>query len=420
MRKVLIVLLAVALLVGLAAPAAATGRHAKPTVTVLIPFALDSPDAEALEAELAKFGRNWLEIVYEEYFGADDLIERVNGPEPPDLIITPQPATLITLQDSLEDLSRFVWERRLRRSFGDYLIDVASVDGDVLGVPIKADLKSLVWYRPDRFAVEGYSIPETYIELLALSDGMVADGHTPWCNYIESGFATGWMGTDWVEDLLLGAEGPEVYDQWVDHDVLFVDPRVETAFEEFMDLMDTDGYVYDRPNLTNVFFFANAAPLGDGDCFMHKQASFFGAAITDFGYDLEDFSTFKFPSLSTEFSDSALGAGAYVAALNKRLVVRLLVRFMVNQRFGRTALADVGWIMPNVKFKLKHYGDELTRSFAEVVRDAIKAGQFRFDASDLMPPEVGTAEFWFGMRDLLDGVRTIPQVLQDIDDAWPS
>jgi alpha-glucoside transport system substrate-binding protein len=425
MRRVLIVLFAVALLVGLAAPAVAA-KPAPETVTVLTPFPPDSSEGEALQAELAAYAKNRVEIVYDVHFGIPDLIDRITGPEPPDLIITPQPAALVELAPYLVDLGEFVNERSLRRDFSDYLIDLGSLDGAVLGAPIKADLKSLVWYQPAEFEFRGYTIPETFAELVALSDSMVADGNTPWCNYIESGPATGWLGTDWVEDLLLSTEGPEVYDQWVAHDVLFVDPRVEEAFERFMQMMDTPGYVWDRPNLTTTPFWFNALPLGLGDCFMHKQASFFAFAIQDFGFDLEDFATFKFPAVDTEFGDSALGAGIYLSAVNERKEVRKLARFMLSQRFGRTALADTGgWLMPNIRFDLDRYGDELTRSHAEIVQAAIAADLFRFDASDLMPPEVGAsafAAFWVGMRDLLvvPPARTIPEVLEDIDDAWPS
>jgi hypothetical protein len=37
-----------------------------------------------------------------------------------------------------------------------------------------------------------------------------------------------------------------------------------------------------------------------------------------------------------------------------------------------------------------------------------------------MSSEVGAGEFWFGIRDLLDGVRFLPGVLADINAAWPS
>jgi alpha-glucoside transport system substrate-binding protein len=421
MRRVLIVLFAMALLVGLAAPAVAA-KPAPETVTVVGPVLIGSLEGAALEAELAAFTtENRVVVEYEEYFGVPALIDRITGPEPPDLILSPQPATVVELAPYLVDLREFVNDRSLRRDFGDYLLDLASVDDAVLGAPIRVDLKSLVWYKPATFAASGYAIPQTFAELVALSDQMVVDGETPWCNYIGAGSATGWMGTDWVEDLLLSTEGPAVYDQWVDHTVLFQDPRVDEAFQRFEQMIDSAGYVWDRGNMTSVPFFVNAEPLGVGDCLMHKQASFFASFIEGFGFNLEDFSTFKFPAVNAEFGDSALGGGVYLAALNERAEVRQLARFMLSQRFGRTALADLGgWLLPNVRFDPNRYGDDLTRSFAEIVQDSINAGQYRFDASDLMPPVVGAGTFWAGIRDLVDGVRTIPQILANIDASWPS
>ena len=35
---------------------------------------------------------------------------------------------------------------------------------------------------------------------------------------IDSGDATGWPVTDWLEDVCCGTAGPDVYDQWVNHD----------------------------------------------------------------------------------------------------------------------------------------------------------------------------------------------------------
>ncbi len=421
MRRHLTVLVAATLLGAVAAPAAGMAPTPEP-VTVVGPFQLGTPEGDALAAELAVFtAQQGVPIIYETYGPVEDLFDLVTGPEPPDLILSPQPGTIRELAPHLVDLSGFVNPNIMNRDFGEYLIDLASVDGVVAGAPIKVDLKSLVWYRPAVFEAEGYDVPQSFDELVALSDQMVANGQVPWCNWIESGPATGWMGTDWVEDLLLGAEGPVVYDEWVDHTVVFQDPRVRVAFERFQFMIDAAGYVFQRSLMTLWPFFENVFPLAFGDCLMHKQASFFAAFIQGFGFDLGEFSTFKFPSVNQEFGDSVLGGGVYVAALNEREEVRLLVRYMLSQRFGREALAEVGgWLLPNVRFDTKRYTDELTRSFAEIVQAALLAGQYRFDGSDLMPPEVGAGTFWQGIVDLVDAAKTLPEVLEDIDDSWPS
>lgn len=419
MRASIAALAAVAL-AGLTGPVA-FAEEAPTTLTVVGQIAVDSSEGTALQAEFDAYAAEHdIQIVYEEYLGAADLMNRIDGPNPPDLALVPQPGLLAELAPDLVDLTDYVKADKLRRDFGDYMIDQTTVDGSVVGAPIKAALKSLVWYRPDSFAARGYAVPETFTELLALSDLMVANAETPWCNYIESGSATGWMGTDWIEDLILTTEGPAVYDQWVGHDILFQDLRVQSAFEQYQQMVDTAGYVHDRANMLALDFFRNALPLGDGDCLMHKQASFFAAAITQFGFDLDEFATFEFPYGDPAFADASMGGADYVAAVTDSIEVRQLVKFMTSPRFGKVAIADsaTGWILPNTRFQIHRYGDDLTREHAVTVRTAIAADQFRFDGSDLMPPEVGAGSFWTGIVDLVSGTKTIPQVLNDIDASW--
>jgi alpha-glucoside transport system substrate-binding protein len=421
MRRFLLLAVVAATMIGLlAAPAPAAAKKPAPEPVTVLGF-FDGDPADAFVAELETVAKGRYEIIYEAVNDDVEMVDRVTGEDPADLIVSPIPGLLTDLAEELVDLGEFVNPRSLRRDYGDYLIDVVTVDGAVLGGPVNAITKSLVWYQPDVFDAAGYDTPSSFAELVALSDQMLADGETPWCNYIESGGDTGWMGTDWVEDLLLGTDGPGVYDQWVDHDVLFVDPRVDDAFDRYQQMIDTAGYVYDRGNMTNLFFFENSEPLDVEDCLMHKQGAFFADILQSQSIDLDDFAAFKFPSVNEEFADAVMGGADHVAALNERKEVRELTRYILSQRFGRQGLAGTGgWILPNVRFDTRHYMDDLIRSQAEDIQAAIRGDQFRYDGSDMMPPEVGQGEFWFGIRDLVDGVRTVPEVLVDIDAAWPS
>ena len=63
-------------------------------------------------------------------------------------------------------------------------------------------------------------------------DKMIANGDTPLCVGIESGPATGWPFTDWVEELVLREKGIDYYNQWVDHEIPFDDQPVIDTFNE--------------------------------------------------------------------------------------------------------------------------------------------------------------------------------------------
>ena len=62
----------------------------------------------------------------------------------------------------------------------------------------------------------GYKFPTTWDELMALQDQIADDGDTPWCIGIESGAATGWPATDWMEEIMLRTTSLENYDKWID------------------------------------------------------------------------------------------------------------------------------------------------------------------------------------------------------------
>ncbi len=128
------------------------------------------------------------------------------------------------------------------------------------------------------FADGGYEIPQTLEELTALSDQIVADGGTPWCIGAESGVATGWVLTDWMEDFMLRINGEDVYDQWVNHEIPFNDPQVAEvadavgAYVKNPDYLGGDTMV---KAIATTKFQDGGLPILSGDCYMHRQANFY-------------------------------------------------------------------------------------------------------------------------------------------------
>jgi alpha-glucoside transport system substrate-binding protein len=112
------------------------------------------------------------------------------------------------------------------------------------------------------------------------SEQIVADGETPWCIGLGSGAATGWPATDWVEDIMLRTQPPEVYDQWVSNEIPFTDPRVVNAIETFGMFARNDDWVQGGAGTVATTDFRDspaglfASPPG---CYMHRQASFIPA-----------------------------------------------------------------------------------------------------------------------------------------------
>ena len=90
----------------------------------------------------------------------------------------------------------------------------------------------------------GYQVPTTFDQLQTLMDQMVKDGTTPWCIGIESGSATGWVATDWIENIMLRTTTPENYDAWVAGKLKFSSPEVTNAANIMAKIWSNPKYVY--------------------------------------------------------------------------------------------------------------------------------------------------------------------------------
>ena len=207
----------------------------------------------------------------------------LQGGSPPDVIDFPQPGLLRTLAPNLITFPDNVAEHATN-DFIPGWEDLYTIDDEIKGIPWRANVKSMVWYSPAAFEEGGYEIPETLEELTALSDQIVADGGTPWCAGIESGVATGWPVTDWFEDFMLRINGPEVYDQWVNHEIPFNDPQVKAVADAVGSFLKNPDYMGGENNVTAIAttkFQDGGVPITTGDCYMHRQASFYNGLFPE-------------------------------------------------------------------------------------------------------------------------------------------
>ncbi len=366
---------------------------------------------------------------------ASVVLQRVRAGDPPDLYVSPQPGLIndLVANDAgvpLVGSGAFTQEELNQMYTEDELALGQSPDGTQHALPIRSNMKSAIWYNPQMFEKYGYEIPETWDELVALSDQIVADGMTPWSHALESGSASGWPGTDWIEDIVLHKDGPEVYDQWVTGEVGFSDPRIVEAFQMYLDMVQTEGYTFGGP--TN----AVATPFGEvGDAifpdeegeepnaFMFKQAQFILSFVSDNNENVrfgENIDFFPFPEITPEYSGGVLGAGVIMGMLEDSEAARATLAESASGRFQVQFARPNNNVAPNnnVTINEDNYPSPLARRAAESLEaeDAI----FRFDASDQMPAAVGAGSFWSAILELIQGADLEPrleQLDQDFEDA---
>src|SRR6056297_4298783 len=243
------------------------------------------PGSKLFEKSMVKFEEaTGIEVRYEGSSDFESLITvRVEGGDPPDIAAFPQPGLLqdFVSRGKVQDINGWFEEGYLQEHYDQSWIDIATINNTMAGVWYRANVKSLVWYPKSEPNEAGYEIPETWDEMMALSQQMVDDGYTPWTIGIESSGATGWVATDWLEDIMLRTATPEKYDQWVAGELKFNSPEVKRACNIMADIwFEEDLVVGGRNSILTVPFGDAVEPLFTDPprAMRHRQASF----ITDF------------------------------------------------------------------------------------------------------------------------------------------
>jgi alpha-glucoside transport system substrate-binding protein len=349
-----------------------------------------------------------------------DLENRLESGEIPDIVVIPQPGWLAKLaeQGKIVDLTKFMDKDYLRQQYPETYLELATEDGRILGIWHNIDVKSVVWYPIQAFEAKGYEVPETWDELIALSDQIVADGGAPWCIGIESAEFTGWVGTDWVEDILLRTAPPETYDAWVRHELPFDSPEIRRAFEILGGIWLNDAYIYGgTANIPVESIFDSPDHLFEQEpgCYLHKQASFAHRFFPPGVVHGQDYDFFYLPPIDPEFGKPVLGAGNLFAMVTDRPEVREAMRYLTTVEATRPFVENGGFLSPHKDTPLEWFPTPEELQFAQII---LGADAYRFDASDMMPDQVGLRSFYRGIVDWVKGAD-LDTVLQEIDKSWP-
>jgi alpha-glucoside transport system substrate-binding protein len=349
------------------------------------------------------------------------LTSRVQGGNPPDLAGIPGPGQLREFAQAgqLIPLNDVLDMSQMESQYDPGFLQLATVNDQLYGIFIKGAVKSLVWYSPSAFEAAGYEVPTTWEELQALEQQIVDAGKTPWCIGVEDGAASGWAGTDWIEDILLHTAGPDVYDQWWQHEIPWTDDAVRGAFETWGEIVNDPAMTFGGQQYVLSTNFGEAFfPMFEEDpgCYLHHQANFITSFFAQEFPELtagEDYNFFPFPAPNAEHSDVLLVAGDLFGMYNDTPQARALVKYLATADAQRIWAERGGFLSANRNVDPSVYPDELTRQIGEMLT---QAEAVRFDASDQMPEAVNSS-FWRGILDFVSNPAGLDGVLQAIESA---
>jgi len=405
------------------APAAAPTEESLAGEKVTIFTAAADEQGAAFQSEFDAFTADTgIEVVVE---GSGDFevltTTRAEAGDLPDIINFPQPGLMADMARGgyLIDLGQIFSDSYMQEAYSSAWIDSGKVDGTLYGVWHNADVKSLVWYAKPAFDAAGYAIPQTWDEMLALSDQIVADGNIPWCIGMESASATGWVGTDWIEDIMLRTASPEDYDNWTTGKLKFESDTVKNAWEMAGNIWLNPDYVLGgTTNILTVAFGDAPLPLFDDPpgCFLHRQASFIVNFFPEGAVVGEDVDYFYLPPIDEAYGKPVLGSGSLLSMGQDRPAVRKVMEFLTTPASVEQEVKAGLFVAPQNNVPQDWYPSEALAGFATILANA---DTFRFDGSDLMPGAVGTGSFWTGVVEYVSG-KDLDTVLQEIDASWPT
>jgi alpha-glucoside transport system substrate-binding protein len=437
-RRVLLASLAIPTVLGLTLVGCAEGGSGDgggdgSTKTVRISGGITGTEADDLNASFEKFTEDTgIKVQYtgDKSFEGN-IVTKVTGGDAPDIAIVPQPGLLKTLVDTGKVLAApEAVEAAVDENWSEDWKNYGTFDDTFYAAPMLANLKGYVWYSPEKFKEWGVEVPETWDDMMALTDTIKEkSGEAPWCAGFASGDASGWPGTDWIEDLVLRQSGPDVYDDWVAGDVKFTDPEIADAFDAVGSILKNPDYVNagfgDVKSINSTAFADVAAKVADGTCALTHQASFLSANFLDVkNADGEtptvapdgDVYAFIMPG-ETAGELQVEGGGEFVAGFSDDEATQKVLEFMASPEFADARVELGGVISANKNADPSLASSEFLQEAMAIMQD--DSTVFRFDASDLMPGEVGAGTFWTGIVNWLTGSSS-QEVADQIEASWPA
>jgi alpha-glucoside transport system substrate-binding protein len=407
---------------------AMAGEFKGKTVTATGPFV--AQDQDNYNATMADFEqKTGITIQYngDKNFEADIKAE-IEGGTPPDIVDFPQPGLLgpFAKEGKIIDLSKNLNMDPIKANYDPYWIQQSMLPGPdgtpiVAGIFERINVKGFVYYPKKAWDAAGYQVPTTFDQLQTLMDQMVKDGTTPWCIGIESGSATGWVATDWIENIMLRTTTPENYDAWVAGKLKFSSPEVTNAANIMAKIWSNPKYVYGgSAYVVKTSFGDSTKPMFDPTgpkCMMNMNGNFISSFFPATAVPGVDYGAFYFPPIDPTYGSPVEGGGDIWGATSNRPEVMAVMQYYTSAVHLKGWMKTGGAFAPQKDADPTWYGNPVDQQIGLALKNATT---FRFDASDLMPGSVGAGSFWKEMTSWASGSEDMTTALKNIDASWPS
>jgi alpha-glucoside transport system substrate-binding protein len=352
------------------------------------------------------------------------LNTRVRANNPPDVTGAPTFSGFHTLasQGKIVALDKFFDMSKIAQNYAKVWIDFASVNGHLYAVTPKANSKGTIWYNPKQFQANGYTVPTDWNGLVALSDKIASSGKYPWAMGMASAAASGWPGADWIDQIYLSLNGPDMVDKWIAHKIPWTDSSVKNAFQMFGQIVKGSHYINGAPQSILATAFQDASYLpydSPPKAYMYYLGDFTAGFISAQFPSLKagtDYNFFAFPTINPQFAGSVTGGADLMFAMKDNNGTRQFMEYLSSAEAQTIWVKQGGADSVNKAVDLSAYPNQVQANSAKQI---ISATSFRISPDDQMPFAMESA-FWKGVLDYIANPGQLDSILSRLESTASS
>lgn len=361
-----------------------------------------------------------IKIKYEQVSDAETFI--IDNPNSSSSIaIIPNPQGVVNLAErkliySLDDV--LVDNNPIFNLYPNHLISIVSHEDSIYGGWTRLFPNSLIWYDISKF--EQHNVTFDSFETLLEGTKKIADnGISPWCANSESSASTGWVQTNWMEDVLLTKYGPKVYDKWSKLEIDASNVKIFLSIKHIEDFIFYDNHIYNGPASIISKEFRNLPKvlLDDStECFMSWSGHYFRYYVPEDYQYLKDFAVTNVPKINLE--NSVVGIGDNIVLTKDNELSKKVISKILSKNFGEiwSSYQDTEFISANQNFNKQIINNELTKYEYSIVHDALQKDLFRYDASEIMARRIGSNLLWELFKEYIrEGPQNLVKLLNQLD-----
>ena len=337
------------------------------------------------------------------------------------IAIIPNPQGVVNLAErklifNLDDIS--VDNDSISSLYSKHLTSIVSHKGNIYAGWIRLFPNSLIWYDISKF--QQHNIKVDNFETLLQHTKQIADtGISPWCANSESSASTGWIQTNWLEDILLTKYGPHIYDDWSDLKINASNIKIYLSIKHLEEFIFYENHIHNGPQsiINKEFRNLPKVMLDDSkDCFLSWSGHYFRYYIPEEYVYLEDYAVLPLPKIN--FDNSIVGIGDNIVLTKSNDLSRQVITKILSKNFGEvwSTNKDSHYISANRNFDKNKIINELTLYEYTVVHEALSKNLFKFDASEIMARPIGSNKLWILFNEYIkEGPQNLVKLLNSID-----